>query len=195
MIATSHNMVYGASRTIIILKKEYWNKRMRLTHRGLVKMDIVHNISKCISPMRLFYFVSGLTEISKMIPLSTSHLWFKILAWHRIGVMPLYETKMALLTDAYVRHLASVKHCAFRHHYSDITWVSYFVSNHQQVNFLFNSLFRLTKKHQCSTLLTLCWGNPLVISGFSSQKGHKFGMVVHVMTGIIIITFPTAWRR
>ena len=58
--------------------------------------------------MRLFYFVSGLTAISKMIPLSTSHLWFKILAWHRIGVMPLYETKMALLTDAYVGHLASV---------------------------------------------------------------------------------------
>ena len=41
----------------------------------------VHNISKCISPMKLFYFVSGLTEIYKMIPLSTFHLWFKILAW------------------------------------------------------------------------------------------------------------------
>ena len=49
----------------------------------------VHNISKCISPMRLIYFVPGFTQISNMMPLSTTHLWFKILAWHRIGVMPL----------------------------------------------------------------------------------------------------------
>ena len=41
MIATSHNMVHGALRTIIIHKKEYWNKRVRLTHRGPVNMDIV----------------------------------------------------------------------------------------------------------------------------------------------------------
>ena len=68
----------------------------------------VHNISKCIYRMKVFYFVSGLTEISQLIPLSTSHLWLKILAWHRTGVMPLYEAKMALLTDAYVRYLASM---------------------------------------------------------------------------------------
>ena len=68
----------------------------------------VHNIFKCISRMKLFIFVSGLTKLSKMIPLSTSQLWFKILAWHQTGVMPLYETKMALLADAYVRHLASM---------------------------------------------------------------------------------------
>ena len=41
MIAISHNMVHGALRTIIIHKKEYWNKRVRLTHRGPVNMDIV----------------------------------------------------------------------------------------------------------------------------------------------------------
>ena len=41
MIATSHNMVHGALHTIIIHKKEYWNKRVRLTHRGPVNMDII----------------------------------------------------------------------------------------------------------------------------------------------------------
>ena len=54
----------------------------------------------------LFCFMSH--QISKMIVLSTSHLWFKTLAWHRTGVMPLHETKMALLTDANVRYLASM---------------------------------------------------------------------------------------
>ena len=41
MIVISHNMVHGALRTIIIHRKEYWNKRVRLTHRGPVNMDIV----------------------------------------------------------------------------------------------------------------------------------------------------------
>ena len=41
MIATSHNMVHGALRIIIIHIKEYWNKRVRLTHRGPVNTDIV----------------------------------------------------------------------------------------------------------------------------------------------------------
>ena len=42
MIATSRNMVHGALRTIIIheKKKKYWIKRVRLTHWGLVNMDI-----------------------------------------------------------------------------------------------------------------------------------------------------------
>ena len=46
--------------------------------------------------MKLFYFVSNLAEISKKIPLPKSHLWFRILAWRRTGVKPLYETKMSL---------------------------------------------------------------------------------------------------
>ena len=36
----------------------------------------VHNISKCISPMKLFCYVSDLAEISKKIRLPTHHLWF-----------------------------------------------------------------------------------------------------------------------
>ena len=100
MIATSRNMVHGALRTIIIHEKRILNQTgaSNTLRPGKYVHRFVHNISKCISPMRLIYFVPGLTQISNMMPLSTSHLWFKILAWHRIGVMPLYETKMALLT-------------------------------------------------------------------------------------------------
>ena len=74
-------MVHGALRTIIIhIKKQMGASNT--PRPGKYGHRIVHNISKCISPMKLFYFVSGLTEISKMIDLSTSHLWFKMLAWH-----------------------------------------------------------------------------------------------------------------
>ena len=45
------------------------------------------------------------------------------------------------------------------------------VSNHQHFNSLFNRSFKLTqKKHKSSTLLTLCERNPLVTSGFPSQR-------------------------
>ena len=37
----------------------------------------VDNISRCISPMKLFYFVSDFAETSKKIRLPTSHLWFR----------------------------------------------------------------------------------------------------------------------
>ena len=57
MIATSHNVVHGALRTIVI-------------HKTILFQ---------VSP-----------RISKMIPLSTSHLSFKILVWRRTGVMSLY---------------------------------------------------------------------------------------------------------
>ena len=89
MIATGHNMVHGALRTIVIHKRILKQMGAFNTPRpGKYGHRFVHNISKCISRMKLFYLVSGLTKISKMIPLSTSHLWFKILAWHRTGVMP-----------------------------------------------------------------------------------------------------------
>ena len=103
-------MVHGALRTIIIHEKRILNQTgaSNTLRPGKYGHRLLHNISKCISPMRLIYFVPGLTQISNMMPLSTSHLWFKILAWHRIGIMPLYETKMALLTEAYVGHLVSV---------------------------------------------------------------------------------------
>ena len=45
------------------------------------------------------------------------------------------------------------------------------ISNHRQIDWLINSLFRLTAKRP-STLLTLCEGNPLVISGFPSQRDN-----------------------
>ena len=44
------------------------------------------------------------------------------------------------------------------------------ISDHQPPKCMFNSLCRLTsKKHQRSTLLALCEGNPLATSGFPSQ--------------------------
>ena len=44
--------------------------------------------------------------------------------------------------------------------------------NYWLVECLFNSLFRLTaKKHQSSTLLSLCEGNPPVTTGFPAQRG------------------------
>ena len=39
------------------------------------------------------------------------------------------------------------------------------------INFLFNSLW--SRKHQSSTLLALCEGNPLVSSGFPSQRASN----------------------
>ena len=81
MIATSHNMVHGALRTIIIHKKNKKNKWVHFNTSGPGKYGhrFVDNISKCISPMKYVYFFTLL-----------------------------YETKMALLTDVYVRHLASM---------------------------------------------------------------------------------------
>ena len=82
MIATSHNMEHGALRTIMIHKKNIETNGCSLTDRGLVNMDIGLYITN-----EIVYFVSDLTEISKKIPLSIFHLWFKISAWRRTGVM------------------------------------------------------------------------------------------------------------
>ena len=50
-------------------------------------------------------------------------------------------------------------------HYGDIK------SNYRSIERLINSLFRVTmKKHQRSTLLSLCEGNPLVTGGFLTQR-------------------------
>ena len=56
------------------------------------------------------------------------------------------------------------------------------VSSHWQLLCLFNSVFRLTTiKHQCSALLALYGGNPLVTGGYPSQKTYNAeGMYVSI---------------
>ena len=56
------------------------------------------------------------------------------------------------------------------------------ISDHQQLNCLFNSLFRLiTKEHQNVALLALWEGNPLVTGWFPWTKGQWCGKHFHVL--------------
>ena len=78
--------------------------------------------------------------------------------------------------------------CIFVFVQNHITMTSYecnCVSNHQQLNGLFSSLFRLTSnKTSKPALLALCEGNPPVTGGFPSQRA----------SGIDSISM-TSWRQ
>ena len=77
-------------------------------------------------------------------------------------------------------------------HYSDLQWGSW-LSNHQQLNCLFNSLFWQQGKPQSSTLLTLCEGNPPVTGGFPTQRVSNVSTLLTLCEGNPPVTggFPT----
>ena len=81
-------------------------------------------------------------------------------------------------------------------HYSDVTWASYCFKS-QQLDCLWNSLFKITKETEfCFT--GICEGNPLVTSGFPSQKTSNANSISmswrHHVLSELLVTLPSFWN-
>ena len=84
---------------------------------------------------------------------------------------------------------------------SDVTWESYGISNHQQLNCSSTACSVLhQRKHQISVLLALCEGNPPVTGGFPSQRASDAEIISilcyhHGVITAILHTLPPTYKN
>ena len=122
--------------------------------------------------------------------------WWAQVLWHRTITNHHAGLAMTNVSHAHELNNIHVLYIAWRHKYcsreiGDCQINSFFiingfvhnivrtqcyvqgVCNHRQLDCFFNSLFRITaNKHQTSTSLVICEGNPPVIGGFPSQRAQ-----------------------
>ena len=83
---------------------------VELTHLGREKMVVIlqTTFSNWLYRTKCFYFLKISQKFAPMGLMSKMQYLFQIMAWRRKGDKPLPESVMALLTDAYMCHPASM---------------------------------------------------------------------------------------